>query len=345
MPIRQVNLNSIAQLFRPENVAQVIVETDARGTPVLDEFYPPETRSRWDQVLVPVEQITSVTSAVPMVMRGAPGMPISGESSSIDYIEPQAVKTYDSLGAVGYNNAREVSQEAVQDWADRQIQRHLETHRKTANSLAADTLDGQVSFPIYNEQGQKVDDFVIDFGASQIKTYTVSADWTAAATTLATIHGDLREMERVMNRDGKQVTDVLVGSAVFDAILDKVNSLSQDTRMTARLTEEGNIRLGSYTLRDFAAEYQDPETGSFSTAIGKNQVLMYDGNADWTHLWVRLDNFKMLNAFGANALRQSPMGVVAELSKSGDAIDVFANSKPFPIPPVRSILSTDATVT
>jgi len=341
MPITKVQLSSIKQLFRPEQVAQVVVETDARGTPVLDEFYPENTREPFDQVLVPVERITSVTDAVPMVVRGAPGIPIQGESNSIDYIEAQPVRTYEALNATQFNNAREVSQQTLQDFADRQTGRHLETHRKTANSLAADSLDGQISFPLFNETGSKVDDYEIDFGASDIKGYAVQADWTAEITKLSSIHSDLREMRRLMRRDGKQVTDVLLGPDAFDAVLEKAKAVGNDTRIPARLTDDGTIRLGGFDLREFAAEFQDAETGSYEQVLSDAQLLMYDGNADWTLLYPRLDNFKMLEAFGADSLRQTPLGVVAEFSESGDSINIYANSKPFPIPPVRSILSTD----
>lgn len=341
MPITRVNFNNVQQLFKPDRVAQVIRDTETHGTQVLDRFYPPETRQPWDQVLVPVEEIQSITRAVPLVIRGAEGIAIGGDQQTFNYIEPQAVKTKAALAATEYNNARQVSMETVQEWANRKTARTVETHRKTAEALAAESLTGTVQYPIYDTQGNKIGDFTVNYGSLQ--SFTVSADWTADATKLSTIHQDLSDMRRILERAGYAGNRITVGTAVFGALIDKVQAIGNDTRLTARVTDEGGIRLGQYLIEEFAGQYFDPDGDTYRDSIGANELLMDDRNAPWTHLWVRLDNFKMLNEFGS-AVRQSPLGIVTEVSQDGSVINMYAESKPFAIPPVRAMLRTDVTV-
>jgi len=343
MPLQQIDLSQIQQLFKPENVARVIRDTETHGTQTLDRYYPPSTRDTFDQVLVPIEEITDVTRATGLSIRGGSGVGIGGESQQYDYIEPQPLKPTDGMSAVEYENARQVGAESVQELADRKIARILETHRKTAEGMAATSLTGTLTWPIFDNAGNVIDTFEVDYGSLQ--TYTVSADFTAGATTLADIYEDLKEMRRVLERAGYAGNRVSVGSNVFGALLDKVNGQSNDTRMTGRLTDEGAIQLGEFTIMDMSGQYYDPDAGSYEDVLGPNELLMDDQNAPWTHLYVRIDNFRMQNQFGANALRGMPIGVVAELSGDGDRIQLYSQSKPLAIPPVKAMLRTDVTVT
>jgi len=343
MPLQQIDITQIQQLFKPDNVARVIRDTETHGTQTLDRYYPPETRRSWDQILVPIEEITDVTRATGLSIRGGSGVGIGGESQQYDYIEPQPVKPTDGMNAAEYENARQVGAEGVQDLADRKIARILETHRKTAESMAATSLTGTLTWPIFDDQGNVIDTFDVNYGSLQ--GYTVSSDWTSDTTTLATIYEDLKEMRRVLERAGYGGDRVSVGSNVFGSILDKVNGQSNDTRMTARLTDGGAIQLGEFTIRDMAGQYYDPDADTYQDVLGGNEVLMDDSSAPWTHLWVRLDNFKMNQQFGRSAMQGMPIGVVAEVSEDGDRINLYSQSKPLAIPPVNAMLRTDATVT
>jgi len=341
MPLQQIDLTQIQQLFKPENVARVIRDTETHGTQTLDRYYPPETRRSWDQILVPIEEITDVTRATGLSIRGGSGVGIGGESQQYDYIEPQPLKPTDGMSAVEYENAAQVGAESVQDLADRKIARILETHRKTAEGMAATSLTGTLTWPIFDNAGNVIDTFDVNYGSLQ--SYTVSADWTASATTLATVYDDLKEMRRVLERAGYAGNRVSIGSNAFGSILDKVNGLSNDTRMTARLRDDGGIQLGEFTLVDMAGQYYDPDADTYQDVLGGNELLMDDQNAPWTHLWVRLDNFKMNQQFGRDSMQGMPIGVVAEVSEDGEQIQLFSQSKPLAIPPVNAMLRTDVT--
>jgi hypothetical protein len=340
MPLQQIDLTQIQQLFKPENVARVIRDTETHGTQTLDRYYPPSTRETWDQILVPVEEITDITRAAGLSIRGGSSHGIGGESQNYDYIEPQPVKLTDGLNATEFENARQVSMQSVQDLADRKVARLLETHRKTAEGMAATTIqDGTLTWPIFDDQGNVIDTFDVNFGSLQ--SYTVTADWTASSTTLSTIYQDLKEMKRVLERAGYGGNRVSVGTNAFASILEKVEGQSNESRLPARVDDEGRILLAEFTIMEMSGEYYDPQAGAYQSVLGTNQLLMDDESAPWTHLWVRLDNFKMNRQFGADAMRGMPLGVVAELSGDGDQIQLYSQSKPLPIPPVNAMLKTD----
>ena len=335
-----ISLVGVQDLFRPERVAQVILGTENYGTPVLDRFYPEGRRQAWDQVLVPRSKITSITRAVPIVLRGAPGVSIGGESGSFEFIEPQPIKTYDAISAAEYNNAALAGMESLQQWADGRTARHLTAHRFTTEALAAQSLSGQITFPIAASTGQIVDTYTISFGTPG--TFQVSADWTNGTTTLAQIYGDLKAMRQQARRQGYNLSRVLVGVNVFAALLDKLVVAVNETRFQGRLQDDGGIRLGEFVLEQFDAEYYHPggiggtPAPGYVKVIGDDEVFMYDPNAPFTLLRVRLDNFKM-------PANPAPLGVIAEIAKDGSVMELFVESKPFPIPVPEATLITDVT--
>ncbi len=335
-----INLTGVQELFRPDRVAQVILTTENYGTPILDRFYPEARRQAWPSVLVPRSKITNITRSVPVVRRGAPGISIGHASGSFEYIEPVPIKTFDAIGSVEFNNAQLAGLQSLQSWADERIVRHLQTHRLTTEGLAAQSLSGTVTWPIVDATGSIIDTYTIDFGNPE--TYTVQADWSSSSTTLGQIYEDLVAMRTQLRRKGYTGNMVDVGVKVFGYILDRVTAVTNDTRIPGRLNEDGSIQVGEFRITRLDAEYYHPggvggsPSAGYTKAIGDDDLVMWDSNAPWTLLRVRLDNFKMGEDPG-------PLGIITELTKDGGAIEMFAESKPLPIPVVESTLQTDVT--
>lgn len=337
-----VNLNGIAELFRPERIAQVIETTDDRGTPILDRFYPESRRRRWDQVLVPVETITQITKAVPLVLRGAPGVSITGPSAAYKWIEPQPIKTYDALSAVEFNNAALAGLQSMQQWADEKTRRHIAAHRLTTEALAAQSLSGTIAFPIASATGTIVDTMTVNFGT--VGSYQVAADWTDAATTIYQVYLDLVEARRTRRQVGFNPNTVVAGKNILAALYAKIQAIANDTRVVARQEDDGGLRIGEFVVYGLDAEYYHPggpggtPTEGWTQVVGDDEVMMVDTGAPFTLLRVKLDNFKMPADPG-------PLGIITEVSKDGGVIELFAESKPFPVPVPQAIVRFDATDT
>lgn len=338
-----INLTGVAELFRPDRIAQVINATEAYGTPVMDRFYPENRRQYWGDVLVPRNKITDIVRAVPVVLRAAPGISLGGGSGTFEYLVPQPIKTRDAITAAEYNNAALAGMESLQQWANSRTARHLQTHRLTTEALAAQSLTGTITFPIANEAGVVVDTYTVGYGTNG--TYTVTVDFTASATKISDIHKNLVAMRRQLTRAGYGASlQVLVGENIYAALLDKVIAVSNDTRIPARLQEDGGIRIGQFVLYPFDAEYYHPgglggsPAAGYTKVIGNDELMMYDAGAPWTFLRVKLDNFKL-------PADPAPLGVIPSVSEDGSSLSLYAESKPFPIPVPEAVIRTDATAT
>jgi len=348
MPHTRPNITEVQSLFRPERIAQVIENRESYGTPVTDTFYPERTRDYWDDVTVPVEEITRVTRAVPLVLRGAPGISVPGDGSGISLIRPQPIKTVDGMGAAEYNNRRLLpgGRQSVQNYADRISGRHVDIHRKTREALGAQSLTGRIDYPIADKAGTVVDVFSVKYG--DVHAWTPSADWTLDATDISVVHLDLSNLKTARARRGYATTDIYVGRVVFAALIKKVNAISNDTRVPARVREDGGIQIGSFVLMEMAAQYDHPGladfgqpggavAAGFKDVIGDTELLAVDSGAPWRLLSVRLDQF------GDQAT--SALSVIAAYADDMSQIDLFIESKPFFIPPAPAISRGDASST
>lgn len=340
-----INLTGVSELFRPRRIAHRILTTEAYGTPVRDRFYPAARRMAWDATLVPREKVTDITRSVPMVMRGAPGISIRHESSTFEYFEPQPIKTYDAVTAAEYNNAALVSMRAMEQWSDMRIDKHIGSHRQTIEALCAMSLTGTVTYPIADQTGNIIDNYVVVYGTPG--SYTVLVDWTDSGTTIGGIYKDLINMKLQLQRAGYNPRDVLVGLNISTAVHDKIEALPNDNRSGARKNDDGTFKVGEFNVVPFTEQYYHPggpggsPSAGYTASLGADEVLMYDAMAPWSLLRCKLDNFKM----AGTGSTEVGLGAVVELSKDGGAIELFFESKPFPIPVPESTIRTDATST
>lgn len=343
MPVRQVNLNQVNRLFAPREIARVATEERRVETPTMDRFFPQSRRRNWDQPLIPLRLITRITKAVPLVARGAPGVSLPNASRADKWIEPQDVSTYDAIGAVEFNNARMADllggggTASQQAWADEQSRFHLDTHRLTADALCAQALTGTVNYPIADKTGRIVEMFVVTFGT--VEPFVANYDWTHADTTIGQVKLDLDQNYRLQQRRNRMSSRVSVGSTAMAALYDKVEKLANDNRTGARALDNGDVRIGRYTLSEHNVEYYHPGNvddsipEGYKQVIGPAEVLMDDPNADVVLFAVVLDNFK-LTGTGQGNIR---FGVLNEMSEDGRSINQYAFSKPFPVPAVESM--------
>lgn len=341
--MRGINIGDLQSLYRPDAVAQVIINHTTTGLTALDRFFPNRVRRRWDSPRVPVEEIQRVTKAVPMVRRGTPGFSIVGDSGAMSYFVPQPVKPYDVLSATDFNDMQILRRISRQEYANNKTRKMIDTVRHTANALAAQAITGTIDWLLYSDLGGIVGTAEFKFG--DILSFSVSADWTHANTKIETILKDLIRAERVLRKKGFTRLRVIVGEDIYTAVSGKVAVLPNDTRIDAKITKQGDVKvviIGGYELELEAGQYWKPDMsedgGAYKDVLGAKELCMYAEDAPWTFLWVKLDNFKLRN-------QALPFGIVPAESKDGAYIELFGTSKPFPIAPVNAILRTDATQT
>lgn len=346
MPHTRPNITQARELYRPARVAQRIVNRESYGTPVTDRFYPERTRDNWPDVMVPVEEITQNTLPVPLVLRGAPGLSVAGDSGQISAIFPQPFKTVDGISATAWRNRQLLAgREGLQADADRLMDRHIDIHRKSRESLAAQSLRGRVDYPIAGATGQIVDVFSVKYG--DVHVWQPSVDWMAEATTPGVIRKDLSNLRTERARRGYATTGIDIGRDLFASIYDKLSALGNDSRVQANVDEPGTIVLGGFRLMEMAEQVYHPGIADFGQpggavaagykdVLGPTELMATDENAPWRLLNVALDNFLLPD-------NPAPVGFILDMARDGSQIDVFAESKPFFVPPAPAISIGDAT--
>jgi hypothetical protein len=335
MPHLRLNISSAQELFRPQRVAQRIVDSESYGTPVTDIYFPEATRSYWDEVTVPVEEFKTRTKPVAVVLRGAPGVSVPGDSGQFAIYKPQPVKTVDGITAEEYNDRRLVSRDSLQSIADRLMDRHINIHRKTREALCLEAITtGAVNFPIAGAQGQIIGIYHFVYGTLDT-AWEPSANWLSDAVGLDVVVSDLSALRRHRARRGKATDRIDVGPAVFAALAKKVMGLNNETRVAASVSGPGTLNIAGYTIYEQAEEVEHPGAPDLgqpggAVAAGFKKIveddgIMATGNNDGRRLLnVKKDNFKIGDS-------EVPVGFVLAEAKDGSAIDVFAESKPFPI--------------
>jgi len=139
-------------LQNPKIVAEVIKTLPPIQTKVLDDVYTRKVTHPFPQI--GIKEVQDVAGAVPVVRRGAPGVPVSGGDASISYIEPQPIKVTDSVTAVDANNLKSMGAQGYRAFMAQKLDILRRKIKLTTEALAAQSLTGKISYPIRLENGQ-----------------------------------------------------------------------------------------------------------------------------------------------------------------------------------------------
>jgi len=138
-------------LQNPKIVAEVIKTLPPIQTKVLDDVYTRKVNHPFPQI--GIKEVQDVTGAVPVVRRGAPGVPVSGGDASISFIEPQLIKITDSVTAVDANNLKSMGAQGYRAFMAQKLDILRRKIKATTEALAAQSLTGKISYPIRLENG------------------------------------------------------------------------------------------------------------------------------------------------------------------------------------------------
>ncbi len=303
-------------------IAEVVKTLPPLKTKVVDEVYTRRVNHPFPQI--GIKEVQDVTGAVPVVRRGAPGVPITGGDSSITYIESQPIKVTDSVTAVDANNLKSMGAQGYRAFMSQKLDILRRKIRATTEALAAQSLTGKISYPIRLENG-KDDVYEVDFGFPL--SYTPSSTWDTAS--LKDVYNQLVEIEAVLQEEGiAQNVTFWAGKSAFMELVGKVQDLNTNT--VPKPEVNGNkINLFGYTIEMVNQKYRLPD-GTLKPVVPDNQLVAFDKNAGFTLFYLAVDNFKA----GLQAL---PMFVTSYQTQDGSSFVIQAESKPLPVPIVKAI--------
>jgi len=309
-------------LQNPKIVAEVIKTLPPLKTKVLDDVYTRKVNHPFPQI--GIKDVQDVTGAVPVVRRGAPGVPVSGGDASISYIEPQPIKVNDSVTAADANNLKSMGAQGYRAFMAQKLDILRRKVKATTEALAAQSLTGKISYPIRLENGQN-DTYEVDFGSPL--SYTPSKTWDSA--DLRDVFNQLVEIEAVLQEEGiaNSVT-FWAGKSAFMELVGKVQELNTNT--VPRPEVKGNkINLFGYTIEMVNQKYRLPD-GTLKPVVPDNQIVAFDKNAGFTLFYLAIDNFKA-------GLQAVPMFISSYQTQDGSSFVIQAESKPLPVPIVKAI--------
>lgn len=321
----------LKNLFSVAAVAISIKQLPELKTPIMDTFYPEETRTKHTFATIGVDEITEIVKAVPVVRRGSSAVGIGGSTGSIKFIEPQPVIVSDFVDAKTLNDIKVLNQNGQQVYVNSRVDFMRKTIRATSEALCAQSLSGTISFPMKTESG--MDTYTIEFGT--VPTYTISTKWDVANTTLQMIIDDLSAMSEAIETDGFGANvEFYAGKKVFATVSAKIAALPNDQRSDAKVSGS-TITLGGYTIYRFVATYYDPKTKMRVKAIADTSIQAKSKDTPFSFKYLAIDD---LDA----GLQPEPLFVKTIKSEDPSGYKLLGHSKPLPIPVVKAMRKATA---
>jgi len=316
---------NIADIFNKQQlVAEILKTLPPLHTHVLDNVY--STTRQHPFAHIGIQEIQGITGSVPIVRRGAPGVPVGQQDMKMDIIEPHPIKVYDTISAVDANNLKSMGTTGYRAFLASKLDVMRRKIRATTEALAAQSLTGKISYPARLENGQTAT-YEIDFGSTF--SYTPTTTWDSGSIT--DILGDLINIESIIQRQGYgQSLKIWAGKDAYLAAAAKAEAVpaGQNASIPVKVTEKG-INIAGYTIELVNQFYYMPD-GTTKPVIDPKSIVVFDASAGFTLYYLAIDDFKA----GLQAL---PLFTKSFMSEDGTALKVQAESKPLPVPVVKAI--------
>ena len=322
--------NELIQLFgNKQLLAQTIKNMPPMYTPVLDTVY--KTRRQHPFSYIKVEDIAEVVGAVPVVRRGAPGVSLEGNTSSVTLIEPHPIKVKDVITGKDINDLKSVGREGLQAFVQNKIEKFRRAVKMSTEILASQSLSGVVSYPMVLENGQIAGIYEVDFtngGTNAVASYTPATLWSDPGKDIPGVIRDMTEMKTILQDQGYGTNvRIWAGKNAFFRLLEIANSStnpsilpSSDNRLTLPGGYSVELRAESYTKPDETTE----------NPVADNEVVMFDEAAPFGLFYLAIDDVQSLQA--------TPLYIKTWNDEDRGALMVSAESKSLPIPVIKAIV-------
>ena len=317
MPLRKIVTN--------QKVAEALNALPDASSEIMDKYYPASVRSNHPFASISLEEIQQIVKAVPVVLRGGMPVNIGGESTSISFIEPQAIDIIDSISAVTLNNIKDRDGTTQQAWlADRMLFAR-NTIRATTEALSIQSLSGKISFSMKTDAGMSV--YEIDFG--NVLSFVPGSKLNAAGADISTVLSILRGMHNKIKKAGGGTKVAFEASAdVFDKIVSMAGT-AKDSNIKIEI-KTNQIIIAGYEINAFVAEYYDPTTKDYKTGVAEKTLKCIATDGGFAFRYLALDDIdaglQALPLFAKAIKRELPSGWI-----------INTKSKPLPIPNPNSI--------
>ncbi len=312
----------LSKFLTAQKIKDYIKTTPVQPRVITSQLYSKDVDT-YDSPVYPYAEIKEVTGNVPLVLRGGEPINVAGDGATFNYIEVQPINIAETLNPVEIVNMKALGDTAVEKIIKQKITKFRRIVLDTIEALAAQSLQGRISYQIKTQTG--IDTFEVVFG--QVADLTPDSK----PSTVKDLYNLLVDMEGKLQENGYgQNIQVFAGKKAYAKILDMAMSYTGKTVYMEQ--KDGGLYIGNYFIKPITTGYKD-KNGNFVKAIKDEQIKMIDKSAPFRLRYLAIDDFR------AN-LKAMPLFVAQE--KEGKYIKLEAQSKPFLIPVTDAIV--DATI-
>lgn len=296
------------------------------STVVMDEVF--KDRPQHAMAVVNAQDIKRRVRTMPVIRRGAPSLAMPAEGSSISAYEPLPIAINDTVTPTEVNNLKLIGEQGVEAWATQKTDSLRRTVRQTTEGIAAQALNGKVSWPIQLSGGGH-DVYEVNWG----NPVAVAAPkkWDAAGASLADVVKTLTSMRKALRRKGfgGGVIKYWAGEDAFDALVRLAEVYEGDA---IRLEiKDGSLLVGAAEIILRAEEYPDPvEANKWNPVQPSTQLRAIDPQGGHLMPYCALDDFDA-------KLAPLPLFIKPIRQDDPSGYKLVAQSKPFPVPNMDAV--------
>ena len=312
----------LSKFLTAQKIKDYIKTSPAQLRVITSQLYSKDVDT-YDSPVYTYAEIKEVTGNVLLVLRGGEPINVAGDGATFNYIEVQPINIAETLNPVEIVNMKVLGDTAVEKIIKQKITKFRKIILDTIEALAAQSLQGKISYQIKTQTG--IDTFEVVFG--QVADLTPDSK----PSTVKDLYNLLVDMEGKLQENGYgQNIQIFAGKKAYAKILDMAMSYTGKTVYMEQ--KDGGLYIGNYFIKPITTGYKD-KNGNFVKAIKDEQIKMIDKSAPFRLRYLAIDDFR------AN-LKAMPLFVAQE--KEGKYIKLEAQSKPFLIPVTDAIV--DATI-
>ena len=314
----------ISSLFSRETIQKIMERLPDFKTPAMDFLYPENKRVNNPFPFLTYKDF-AIVGNIPLVKRGQQSYKMKS-SGEISMLEPQPVYPSIPIDAVDFNNLRMLDSEGQQQYVQNRIDQLRQATKLTAEALCIQSVSGKIQYPMMD--GNVKTDFVLDYGTPSAVIASKKLDAADAKTSdLIKLTSAMKEKARKQGF-GRDII-FLAPADTYGACYDLVTAGGRDPRFNA----EGDLILGNGTvIKQFDYTYVNPDTGA-SEGLAAKSLTLWDRSAGNRLFYSAVDDID------ANFVASPfwPKAVKVE-----DWYDIKGQSKPTPVPNVKSIIKSVA---
>jgi hypothetical protein len=330
-------LQLLASLLTPEFISELLSKFKKGHTvkyPIRDLIYGKGVQHPFASISL--ADLQRQLSNIPVVRRGTEAYAIDSAKGTVVKVEPQGIEMSDFISAADINDLSVIfaqhGEKAIKSYLESRINDMLIITQKSIEALAAQSLTGNIDYPMKGDAGAEI--YGVEFGETltYIQTTKLTKDSLVADLYLylSKMHETMQEKEY-----GDDVV-TLAGSNAYALALGIVTASKQNT-ITVQLGALGEINVGGYVIVQQSGKYKGVN-GAMTDKINADSFCMIDKNANHKLYFLALDDIDAGN-------KPLPFFATHEVKKNPSGVDIIGRSKPLPAPIVHAIIwSTVVTV-